>query len=102
MCETGLAQGSMERGLFADLGHAAARPVDVGRGGGNAVGAKPVEQIRAGIEVTAVAEDFLQAGGGELDERAQQLICGAVTIGDEGEAQRLVGWQLLGDLLTVG
>jgi hypothetical protein len=58
--------------------------------------AKPGEQISVDVE------DLLQTGGSELDEGAQQLVCDAVAIGDEGQAQRLRSWQLLGDLLAVG
>ncbi|KAJ5462459.1 hypothetical protein N7530_010664 [Penicillium desertorum] len=78
------------------------RPVGVGHGGDDAVSVEPGEQISVGVEIAAGAEDLLQAGGGEIDEGAQQIVCTAVAIGDEGEAQRLGGRQLGGDLRPVG
>ncbi|ERF76994.1 hypothetical protein EPUS_06862 [Endocarpon pusillum Z07020] len=87
MGETGLTQHSVERGFFADLGHATAPPVGVGRGRDDAVSVKSGEQISVGVEIAAVAEDLLHTGSSELDKRAQQIVCNAVAIGDEGEAQ---------------
>lgn len=63
--------------------------------------AKPGKQISVGVEV-AVAEDLLQTGGSKLDEGAQQFVCGVVAISDDGQAQWLRNWQLLGDVLAVG
>ncbi len=79
-------EGALQRAFLADLAHRAADPVDEARRRRLLMRAQPRQQVGAGGEAFAVAEDSCQPGPGALCQVGQHLVGRSVAIADEDEA----------------